>query len=111
MLPRMHCQRSCVVIHRQCVWSGPQGLSSVKDHARSLHTPRGAGEADAGGALQLLAGQSPALESLLACMQRGWMCLLVGMPGSGRLWLRGHDDKEPRVPVRMEPSTNYCGLA
>ncbi len=72
--------------------NGAQGLSSVKYHAISLHTARGAGEADAGGALQLLAGQAPALESLLACMQRGWMCLLVGMPGSGRLWLCGHED-------------------
>lgn len=44
-----------------------------------------AGEAGAGGALQLLAGQAGALESLLVCMQRGWMCLLVGAPGSGEL--------------------------
>ena len=44
-----------------------------------------AGEAGAGGPLQLLAAQAGALESLLACMQRGWMCLLVGAPGSGEL--------------------------
>ena len=54
-----------VMHHTACLWCGR------------------AGEAGAGGPLQLLAGQAGALESLLACMQRGWMCLLVGAPCSG----------------------------
>lgn len=66
----------------------------------ATRAPGGAGDAGERGALQLLAGQAAALESLLQCMQRGWMCLLVGAPGSGAA---APPARPPRLPARRAP--------
>ena len=47
---------------------------------------RGVSEAAQGvsnGGLALLQSQAGTLEAAAHCMQRGWMCILVGGPGSG----------------------------